>query len=319
MVIRLVVRGYFDGVYFCPSPMPKEKPLLTIKVTGPAVKPGRIPVPLLLKICGEAQTAVNRQAEVLEGNKSIRPGPHLKVVSRECTLELMSLKKGSTRLNFASLSDQGALSESIRMEAISAVPEALKSVSRKRGPLPNIGVLDSLNNLGDVFDKGVTKLQFIIPAHNGNKRISVDYDRKLRPRIQARLQPALPLDVPSLVVDGTSLEGTLELTEGKGRIVPAVGSPLAFNFGSDKAETVLGATRKPVKVKVDPRTHKLKEIEITSPHEVFGGDFFTAKTVDQLIAEQGIHPITHLEALSGAIPDEDVDEMVADIYRERQR
>ena len=45
--------------------------------------------------------------------------------------------------------------------------------------------------------------------------------------------------------------------------------------------------------------------------------FFTAKTLDQLIAERGIKPIPDISVLAGAIPDEDIDEFVADIYRSR--
>jgi hypothetical protein len=49
----------------------------------------------------------------------------------------------------------------------------------------------------------------------------------------------------------------------------------------------------------------------------FGRSFFEAKTIDQLIAEQGVHPVTDLSILAGTIPDEDMDEFVADIYRDR--
>ena|SRR6266446_7830317 len=97
------------------------------------------------------------------------------------------------------------------------------------------------------------------------------------------------------------------------------GSPTLFSFGSDKAETVLEATRKPVRAAVDPETHNLEGIEITSPPALKGErSFFDARTIDQLIAEQGIHPITDLKLLAGAIPDEDVDDFVADIYRDRE-
>ena len=43
----------------------------------------------------------------------------------------------------------------------------------------------------------------------------------------------------------------------------------------------------------------------------------SSKTIEQLIAEQNVEPINDLSDLSGAIPDEDVDEFVADIYRAR--
>ena len=45
--------------------------------------------------------------------------------------------------------------------------------------------------------------------------------------------------------------------------------------------------------------------------------FFSAKTIDQLIAEQGARPVYDLSVFAGAIPDEDMDEFVADIYRTR--
>jgi hypothetical protein len=47
------------------------------------------------------------------------------------------------------------------------------------------------------------------------------------------------------------------------------------------------------------------------------GDFFSAKTIDQLIAEQGVSPIADISVFAGVIPDEDIDEFVADIYRDR--
>src|SRR5271163_1880235 len=42
-----------------------------------------------------------------------------------------------------------------------------------------------------------------------------------------------------------------------------------------------------------------------------------AKTIEQLIREQGIRPVADVSVFAGAIPDEDVDEFVADIYRDR--
>jgi hypothetical protein len=46
--------------------------------------------------------------------------------------------------------------------------------------------------------------------------------------------------------------------------------------------------------------------------------FFSHKTIDELRAEQGVPAVTDLEALSGLIPEEDLEEFVADIYRDRE-
>ena len=54
------------------------------------------------------------------------------------------------------------------------------------------------------------------------------------------------------------------------------------------------------------------EVVPTAEHPVqitlgLSRDFFTPRTIKQLIAEQHVHPIADVSALSGAIPDEDVD------------
>jgi hypothetical protein len=204
------------------------------------------------------------------------------------------------------------------MEAVSGVSAALKFVNSKRGkaPAPDISVLDSLNSLGEVFASGIDNLQWIVPAHNGTKRVSAEFNAKVLPKLKAQLQPPLPLAKESLGTEPSdSFEGTLELTEGKGRIVPAVGQPKLFNFGSDKAAAVLEATRKPVKATVDKKTRKLRDIELAIlPGK---GDFFASKTIDQLIAEQGVRPIDDISVF-GTLSDDEVDALLAEIHQGRQ-
>src|SRR5260370_10505345 len=93
---------------------------LSVKVAGPGVGRARISVPDLLKICEQVQAAVNRQAEALEGLRSLRPGPYTAKTKIECTLDLLPLKKGSTVLPFAMAKPQMVLSEvfTIGIEAI---------------------------------------------------------------------------------------------------------------------------------------------------------------------------------------------------------
>jgi hypothetical protein len=293
--------------------MPREKPLLKIKVHG-KFTPGRIPVPLLLRVCAEMQSAVNRQAQALEGKRTLRPGPVIANVSRECTLELFGLSRGSTDLNFAARPvEQIPLIEmqSRSLEAVSAVGNALKTITERRddSTVLDIGVLDTLNKMGEVFEKGVDKIDWIVPQHNGSKRLIAEYTPALRTKIAARIQHPIP-NVP------TTVEGTLELAEGKCRIDSVVGSQLLYAFEQEKADEVYEAMHKPVKISIDPKTRKIEQIEIQKRPEE--SSFFATKTIDQLIAEQGVHPAADLTVLCGALPDEDVDEMVAEIYRDRE-
>ncbi len=61
--------------------------LLQIKVDGPGIQKGRIPIPDLIRICQETQNAVNRQAEAIEGRSTIHPGPVAANIQHECTLD----------------------------------------------------------------------------------------------------------------------------------------------------------------------------------------------------------------------------------------
>jgi hypothetical protein len=55
-----------------------------------------------------------------------------------------------------------------------------------------------------------------------------------------------------------------------------------------------------------------------APARLVSQSFFALRTIKQLIAEQHVRPIANISILSGAIPDEDVDEFVAEIYRDRK-
>ena len=88
-----------------------KQPILQLKVRGPGVRTGRIAVPDLIRICQEAQNAVNRQAEAIEGRKTIHPGPITKSIQEECTLELVGIGRGSTTLKFALAHSQMKLDE----------------------------------------------------------------------------------------------------------------------------------------------------------------------------------------------------------------
>ncbi len=322
-------------------PKPKERPLLTISISGPEVKPGRIAVPVLLKICQEAQAAINRQAEANEAKKSDKPGTE--VVRRECTLELIALKKGSTTLDFAQANRQGSLipeMAALSIEAASAVANTLRAASRKRGNWkpPDQGVLDAIDELGSIFDEGIDKVNWIVPQQNGHKKTVAEFVPATLRRVKRFKQGAfhlkgedkpqfgVPVTPPTVAptqaqpssTQGSFLEGMLEAVEGKVRITPALGPALTLTYSADKSANILEALHKPVRVKTDPTARRVVDIMVTEGAGLFDtASFFSSKTIEQLIAEQHIEPIADISVLSGAIPDEDLDEFVAEIYRDR--
>jgi hypothetical protein len=48
-------------------------------------------------------------------------------------------------------------------------------------------------------------------------------------------------------------------------------------------------------------------------------DFFAGKSLSELVREQGVGPIQDISSLAGGLPDdEDIDEMLEEIYRSRE-
>jgi hypothetical protein len=140
-------------------------------------------------------------------------------------------------------------------------------------------------------------------------------------RKKAKTSPVKPRSLrvskASLPTFLQTIEGTLEVTEGKCRIKPQFGASISCAFEPEKADEVFEAMRKPVKVKMDPKSRKIETIEITQPGTTDTG-FFAAKSIGQLIAEQKVRPISKLAVLSGSLSDDDVDELIAEIHRFRE-
>ena len=173
--------------------VPKAKPALTLKVSGASIKSGRIPIPELLVICQHAQSAVNRQAEALEGRPTLRPGPKLGKVRLECTLELVSLGPGSALLAFDKARPQANLPAMANLsdDAIAMVGEAIGALGSRKAVDIDIdpGVLDSIKSMGELFRNGVTSIQWIVPARPGRRRIAAKFDQRVQTRVIQRLQP----------------------------------------------------------------------------------------------------------------------------------
>ncbi len=68
-----------------------------------------------------------------------------------------------------------------------------------------------------------------------------------------------------------------------------------------------------------PETTEYAAVQVEPPMGFISQGFFTPRTIEQLIAEQHVRPIANISSLSGAIPDEDVDQFVAEIYQDRKR
>lgn len=303
------------------------KPALTLKVEGPGIGHGRIRVPDLLVICQQAQQAVNRQAEAMEGRQTLRPGPKIGKVRQECTLELVALGKGSATLSFDPTKPQQTLPpmSSFGVEAIVAVTDAVALMGKGKDGDVDPGVLGSLKEMGELFHSGVRSIKWIVPAAPGRRRRVATFNTKVQRRIVQKLRPPITRPV--------SVQGTLEMadfkpSEFKCRIHPPLQLPITCTFGPEHAHEICAALRLPVEVtgtaQISAQTGKMESIAVDAvkpldPLLVNAGSFFKGWSLDQLAYMQGVEPVRDPKKLVATwMGDEDVDEMLNDIYQHRE-
>jgi hypothetical protein len=306
-----------------------EMPILTLKVNGPGVRRGRIPVPDLVRICQEAQNAVKRQAEAIEGRNTRHPGPTSNLILQECTLELIAIRKGSTALDFAMAKPQMVLPfEEMRhfgSEVVEELADTIKSLgngNRKSNIDP--GVLESIYSLSSLIETGrITELEWIAPKP-GRKKVSGFVNRKVREHA------ATQLSGPRFKI--TQVDGILDMAdfsrrERKCRIDPAIGLSVVCTFSPEHENTIQALLRQPVRViglgRIQPQSDRIDSIEIQRieilPSLSLGeGNFFLSPSIEQLAASQGVGPLRDTSKLGGVLEDNEVEEFISEIYSSRE-
>jgi|GEM_PF-1967102 len=307
-----------------------DSPVLKLTVRGPGIRSGRISVPDLIKICQDAQTAVTRQAEALEGRKTIHPGPTTNQIRHECTLELFAIRKGSTTLEFGLAKAQMALPfDEMRIfgaEVVEELADTIKSLgngNKKQNLDP--GVLQSIYGLGSIVGAGrISELTWIAPK-GGRKQVKGLVNKKVRERAATRLSgPTFKV----VQIDGILDMADFSRRERKCRIDPAIGSPVTCTFGPDHENLIQGLMRHPVRAvgigKILPQSDRVESLEIQTieplPSLALGeGNFVLSSSIEQLAAAQGTKPLQDINTLGGFLADDEVDEFVAEIYDSRGR
>jgi hypothetical protein len=306
------------------------KPLLKLRIQGPGVRPGAINVPDLIRICRATQDAVSRQAEAMRGGQSLRPGPKTSVVSEECTLELTGIEKGSTVLPFTLAKPQQPLlmpdMTNFGHDVVRQVAMAVKILgSRKSLKNENFeaGLLDSLRDMGEILNKNLMKIEWIVPS-NGKPTVRAMFDKRVKERVIERIKAP--------TTRSETVEGVLEMADFKSqdhrcRIHPSVGQSIVCTFTTLQEQGILEALRKPVRIMgtatINPNSGKvesidIRKIEIIEELLIGEKDFHLGRTIEQLAEAQGVEPLRNPRVLVGGWPEvEDIDLFLEDIYSSR--
>jgi hypothetical protein len=312
----------------------KHKPnyVLKLRIDGPGIRSGSISIPDLLHVCKAAQDAVNRQAETMQGNPSLRPGPRTARVYQECTLELFGkIGTGSTVLPFRLAKAQNTLPEmttfgaDVVFRVASAVRQIATNKIPKNGNGYDPGVLASLGFMGEVFDrKTISTIEWNVPRHNGNRPVRAVFNRHVRERVVQRIKSPTH---KNLTVEGRLEMADFKEADQKCRIHPPLGQPILCSFDKSNEAEVYEMLRKPVRItgkaRINPNTGKTEEIQIQTiglmeELLVGGKNFFAGRSIEELAEAQGVKPLSDPKQLVGGWPaEDDLDDFLEEIYTAR--
>ena len=306
---------------------PEQKPILRLKLDGPGIRKGRVPIPELILICREVQNAINKQAEVLRKRKTIHPGPTAHSIQAECTLELIGIHGNSpTTLDFDLRKPQLALdfSEEFGATAIREVASTITGLRKKGADGFDPGVLMRLYSLtGVITPKLISRIEWITPGHNGHRtKLLAAITKTVRQRVAKRLSSPRKAIVE---VDGVLEMADFKKEDYKCRIDPPIGTPVLCTFDPRRADEIYRLLRKRVRVTgegtIKPYTDKIDLMHISEivPLSPADQSFFADVSIADLIAASNVQPLNDPSILAGGIPpDEDVDEMLKVIYDARK-
>jgi hypothetical protein len=278
----------------------------------------------------KAQNALTRQAEAMEGRKTIHPGPTTLTIRKECTLELTGIEEGSTILDFGIAQHQRVIefpdTTTFGTEAVAEVASAIKSLGNANKKDIDPGVLQGLYGLGNLVQpKHITSIEWISPKHGKTKKVVAAVNKTVKHRIANRM--SRPRHAQA-TVDGVLYMAAFKDQDMKCQIEPAMGAPVTCSFGEDKADRVQNLLRHPVRAvglaTYPPYSDRIECLQIESleplPSLNLGeGDFFKPRSILELAASQKVKPIRDIGALSGVFEEgDDVDAFLEDIYASRK-
>jgi hypothetical protein len=285
-------------------------------------------LPDLIKICQELQNALTREAEALEGRKTIHPGPATKSIQHECTLELVGIKRGSTRLEFDLAKPQPALVPDMDfgVEVVRELTGTIKSIGNGNRKSIEPGVLQALYGLGSILQtKRVSSIEISMPRRGHTPAHKAVFDRRVVERVAARLSSPREAVIQ---IDGTLDMADFKDKDLKCRIDPPVDASIMCSFDANQADLVYSLMRKPVRLSglatFQPYTDRIESVRIRQLEPLPAlfmseRNFFTGQTIEELARCQEVKPIQNVAVLSGGFPtDEDVDEFIEEIYSARK-
>lgn len=170
--------------------MNRQEPLLVLKLDGPEVQVGRLPVDELTSLLKKVQLCVKRLGQVLSGEiSSAGPGRIKGKIEEQCNLDVVAIETGSFQigLDISQQSDQMML-PTMQPLGIAAVEKFVDGIDCLGQDDPHLlnefdyGVLVALRDVAKVLDRGVSKVDVSYKG-NGSGRRSTALNTRVRDEV----------------------------------------------------------------------------------------------------------------------------------------
>jgi len=309
--------------------MSQRKPSLTVKLSGPGVGEGRLPLAEVLHVGRNLQAALERIALVLRGeSKSLKPGRRPADVIELCRFDLVGFRRGSAVLELELAGAERPFEiMDLGEAALDRMVDGLRQVSE--GPtLPagwDTGVLMAWRELGSIFDRGVDRID--LSRAKQHSASAVQYTRTMRDQIVRRIRGPLH---DSITIEGRLLMADFDESRRRCRVHPSFGPPIPCMFREDQREAILELLTQHVRVvgqaERDEEQGRVRSVQIADiePIEVPGDEagisFWEHPSVDELAQRQAVRAIERAEDLAADVwsSDAELAEFLADTYRTRR-
>jgi len=300
---------------------------LTIRFEGPDVKPGRMRLDDFIQAAKEFSVCAKRVALALHQTPSTAKGRRADEVVTALSLDLVGFTHGSpAAVAYLERSPGQSLMEPFEQDlgelTYKTLVEGIDSVANGGDALPqgfDLGVLMKLRDMGKLFGKGVTSMQFTL-NHRAKPVVAV-YDQAKCQRIRERISKP---EAQLMTISGRLLMADFKETGHALRIHPAVGVPISCKFPDSLSAEVEENIRQYVEVTGQmeysssggQRCLAISNLErVEAPTESVTAEaspswtynFWENPSAEEYASRQGVKPITNFSTIFGAGKDEDWD------------
>ena len=310
-------------------------PKLEVRLTGPAVGPGRLAARDLAELARRLDQALKRIGQVLYGGKSRSRGRSVREIEELCRLYLVSWREGSAVAGFdlseppAQLALFGHIGEN-SLECLLAGLARIDVPQPGEAQLPegfDAGVLEACDSLGHLLDHGIDAIGLTTRAREAQGPIT--YTASTRERIRDLIQR--PQQSGEVV-----RSGRLEVLNGHqglgGALWQPNGTRLICRFKPEHLDILPDAWLKTVTVRgkiaieESGRTGAI-DVMALSVGEDHGDtmevapsapEFWRSAPLDELIAGQAVAPVSDLAELDAIWSEGDVfDDALTELIEDR--